>query len=93
MHVDCEFNSKGGKMRKMLSVSKRKDFHAGDQALQILVIIIAIFKYGGGRWSILYIYGPDGWQEEQLRIKNKTQICVWICVRTIVYLYTNSYPT
>lgn len=60
MHADSEFNSKGRKMRRMLSVSKRKDFHAGDQVLQILVIIMAIFKYGGERWSIPYIYGPDG---------------------------------
>ena len=57
MHADCEFNSKGGKMRKMLSVSKRKDFHAGDQALQILVIIMAIFKHeGGGEDGVYLIY-------------------------------------
>ena len=43
-------------MRKMLSVSKRKDFHAGDQALQILVIIMAIFKHGGGEDGVYLIY-------------------------------------
>ena len=57
MHTDCEFNSKGRKMRRMLTISKRKDFHVGDQALQILVIIMAIFKYGGGEMEYtLYIW-------------------------------------
>ena len=57
MHTDCEFNSKGRKMRRMLTVSKRKDFHVGDQALQILVIIMAIFKYGGEKMEYtLYIW-------------------------------------
>ena len=44
-------------MRRMLTVGKRKDFHVGDQALQILVIIMAIFKYGGEKMEYtLYIW-------------------------------------
>ena len=81
-------------MRRMLTVGKRKDFHVGDQALQILVIIMAIFKYGGEKMEYTLYIWP--WWLTARTIKDQewnSNMCVDLCMHNCVFLHKHSYPT